>query len=113
MSFPPPPAPDAPAHGTVLPRWARVVDASCLILVLLAVIVAEWGGFRERVGGVRIALTSPYRIAIAALVLAIIRHAIVPRPPIWADLPARLAAGFRAAPARAAWTALVGTRPAI
>lgn len=89
------------------------MDLGCLLLLLLAVIVAEWGGFRERVGGVRIALTSPYRVAIAALILAIIRHAIVPRPPIWADLPARLAAGFRAAPARAAWTALVGTRPAI
>jgi hypothetical protein len=86
---------------------------ACLLLLLLAVVVAEWGGFRERVGGVRIALTSPYRVAIAALVLAIVRHAIAPRPPIWADLPARIAAGLRAAPARAAWAALLGTRPAI
>jgi hypothetical protein len=27
-----------------------VVDASCLFLLLLAIVVAEWGGFRERVG---------------------------------------------------------------
>jgi hypothetical protein len=113
MSFPPPPAPDAPAPGTVLPRWARVVDASCLFLLLLAIVVAEWGGFRERVGGIRIALTSPWRLLIAAVLLSVVRHVVAPRPAIWADLPKRVLALLRARPARAAGSALIGTRPAI
>jgi len=113
MSFPPPPAPDAPAPGTVLPRWARVVDASCLFLLLLAIVVAEWGGFRERVGGIRIALTSPWRLLIAAVLLSVVRHVVAPRPAIWADLPKRVLTLLRARPARAAGSALIGTRPAI
>src|SRR6187397_1571759 len=113
MSFSPPPAPDAPAPGTVLPRWARVVDASCLFLLLLAIVVAEWGGFRERVGGIRIALTSPWRLLIAAVLLSVVRHVVAPRPAIWADLPKRVLTLLRARPARAAGSALIGTRPAI
>ena len=111
MPLSPPPAPDAPGH--VLPRWARAVDAACLLLLLLAVVVAEWGGFRERVAGIRIALTSPYRLLIAAIVLSAVRHFLAPRPPVWADLPNRLLLLLRARPARAAGSALVGTRPAI
>jgi len=114
MSVPPSfPAPEPPVGATAPPAWARAVDVVCLLLVLLAVVVAEWGGFRERVGGLRIALTSPYRLAIAALVLGALRHMVAPQPPIWADLPRRLMRGLRTGAARAAWSALVGTRPAI
>ena len=105
--------PEQPDGKTAPPRWARAVDVACLLLVSLAIVVAEWGGFRERVGGLRVALTSPYRLVIIALVLAGFRHAVAPRPPIWADLPIRLMRGLRTGAARAAWSALVGTRPAI
>ncbi len=64
-------------------------------------------------GGIRIALTSPYRLLIAAFVLAVIRHALAPVAPIYRDLPARVLAGWRSAPARSAWSALIGTRLAI
>ncbi len=64
-------------------------------------------------GGIRIALTSPYRLLIAAAVLAVIRHTLAPMAPMYRDLPARALVGWRSAPARSAWSALVGTRPAI
>lgn len=101
------------AFNTSPPRWARALDLVCLLLIALAVIVAQWGGFRTRWAGVRIAFTSPYRLVIAAALLAVARHAVHPGAPIYQDLPARIRAGWQAAPARAAWAALVGTRPAI
>jgi hypothetical protein len=112
----PPLSPEATdsAHTRIVPpRWARAVDIVCLLLLVLAVIVAEWGGFRERIAGIRIALTSPYRLMIIAAVLTAVRHAIAPRPPIYADLSTRALAWLRAPAARAAWSPFIGTRPAI
>src|SRR5215510_11424550 len=77
------------------PRWAQFLDLLCLLLILVAAIVAGWGGFRERVNGVRVALTSPYRILIAAAVVTLLRHAIVPRPAIIQDLPRRIRAAWQ------------------
>ena len=55
--------PGPPEHPrSTLPPWARVLDLACLAIVLLAAVVAAWGGFRMRVGGIRVALTSPYRV---------------------------------------------------
>jgi hypothetical protein len=79
----------------------------------LAIVVAGWGGFRERVGGVRIALTSPYRLLIASALLAILRHVFAPRPPIFRDLPKRVARSWTTPAARIAGLAFIGTRPAI
>lgn len=94
-----------------LPGWARFVDGMCVSLVALAAIVALFGGFRERVLGVRIALTSPYRLVLWAIALGIVRHAVVRRRPIYADVSARLVARWRTPEARAAAGAFVGTRP--
>ena len=99
--------------SAVLPRWARSVDLLCLLLVAVAVVVAGWGGFRERVGGVRVALTSPYRLLIASVVLAILRHIFAPRPAIFRDVPRRLRASWKTPEASIARLAFVGTRPAI
>jgi hypothetical protein len=90
-----------------------VADLACLVLLALAVVVAEWGGFRERVAGVRIALTSPWRLLVLAAIVAAVRHAVAPRPPIYADLPRRAVAAWRRPSARTAWSALVATRPII
>jgi hypothetical protein len=80
---------------------------------VLAIVVAYWGGFRERVGGIRIALTSPYRLLIITAVIAALRHWLAPGAPIYRDLPARLATGWRTPASRVARAALLGTRPAI
>ncbi|MBS1817397.1 MAG: hypothetical protein JSU08_05690 [Acidobacteria bacterium] len=106
--------PGPPEHPrSTLPPWARVLDLACLAIVLLAAVVAAWGGFRMRVGGIRVALTSPYRVFAVAALIAVVRHLLVPRPPIYADLPGRLRANLATTPARTAFGALVGTRPAI
>lgn len=97
----------------VPPTWARALDILTLLTLALAVIVAEYGGFRERIGGVRLALTSPYRLLFLGLILTAVRHVLVPRPPIYADLPSRLHRVLASQPSRAAWRALVGTRPAV
>jgi hypothetical protein len=112
----PPQSPSAPHAGEVFavpPRWARAVDVVCLVLLLLAAVVAEWGGFRERIGTIRVALTSPLRLLIGAIVLGAVRHAVAPRPPIYAYLPQLVRRGLTTTEARAAWGAVLGTRPAI
>lgn len=103
------------ANGSSPPLsgWVRLVDGVCLVLALLAFVVALSGGFRERVLGVRIALTSPFRLLLWAIALGIVRHVVVRRRPIYAELSARLTALWRTAEARAAVAACVGTRPAI
>lgn len=83
------------------------------MLVALAVVVAASGGFRERVLGIRIAFTSPGRLLLWAIALVIVRHVVVRRQPIHADLSARALALWRTKEARAALGAFVGTRPAI
>lgn len=96
-----------------LPGWARAADVVCAILVPLSLVVGEWGGFRERIGSVRVAITSPYRLLILAVVVGAVRHWLAPRPPIYVDLPRRAARAVRTAHARAALVAALGTRPAI
>lgn len=105
-----------PSHSTssaAPPGWARFLDLLSLGLLVLAVVVAEWGGFRERVAGVRIALTSPYRIALLAAVVSIVRHALYRRAPIYRDLPSRLAAAWRSEEAKVVWPVVAGTRFAV
>lgn len=106
--------PSSPAPpSTSLPRWARLLDFLCLLIAAVSIVIAMSGGFRVRLGGFRIALTSPYRLLIWGVVLAIARHVLAPRPPIYRDLPARVAGWWRTAAARAAVGAFIGTRPAI
>lgn len=95
------------------PRWARFIDLACLLLFLLAVVVALSGGFRARPFGVLISLRTPGRIFLAALVLAVVRHALAPQGPVYRDLPARLRAAWQTTPVRAAMSALTGTRLAV
>jgi hypothetical protein len=99
-----------PPASPPLPRWARVADLLCVLLVVLAAIVAVSGGFRVHPLGVRIALTSPERPLVLAALIGVARHLVVRQPPIYRDLSAALAAAWRTAPVREATTALVGTR---
>jgi hypothetical protein len=95
------------------PRWARVLDFLFLALVILAVVIAVSGGFRVRLAGFRFALTSPYRTLLWAAAIVAVRHVIAREAPIYRDLPARIAAGWRTPAAKIATSAFVGTRPAI
>jgi hypothetical protein len=92
------------------PRWAQFLDLFCFLLVVTAVVVAVTGGFRMRLGEVRVAVTSPYRLMLWAVALSVARHVAVPSAPIYRDLPARAMAAWRTDAVRSAFSALVGTR---
>src|SRR5712692_9104637 len=73
------------------PPWVRAIDLFCLGLVFLAIIVALTGGFHVRLAGVRLAVTSPYRVLLWALVIGVLRQVTAPAIPIHRDLPRRIA----------------------
>jgi Mannosyltransferase (PIG-V) len=95
------------------PRWVRGIDALCLALVVLSILVAMSGGFRIRLGPLRVAVTSPYSTLLWALGLAIVRHLLAPAAPVYRDLPARLSAWWRQPDVHTAAIVVAGTRPAI
>jgi len=95
------------------PRWARALDFLCLAFILLALIVAFSGGFRVRLFDARLAVTSPYRMLLLAAIFGIVRHVVRPRPPIYADLPARIRTAWNTDAVRTACAAVVSTRAAI
>ena len=96
-----------------LPAWARLLDGLCLLLAVLALVIFASGGFRERVFGLRIALTSPYRLLLWALALSIVRHLVARQRPIYSDLPLRLRDAWHTREVRTAMNAAAGTRAAI
>ena len=109
----PSPIARTPLPSSDPPRWVRAIDALCLALVVLSALVAMSGGFRVRIGPLRLAVTSPYATLLWALAFAIVRHVLAPAAPIYRDLPARLAAWWRRPGVHTAAIATAGTRPAI
>lgn len=115
LGMSPSPASFEQSSSASLPRWARVADVLCAASLVVALAVAEWGGIRFQVAGVRFAATSVVRALMVALVVALVRHLAVPRPPIYKNLPQRLVEMWRlrSLSARRALAALVGTRFAV
>lgn len=105
------PRPIEPAGA--LPRWVLGVDVACVVLILLAAVVAEWGGFREDVVGVRVAFTSPYRLLVTGLALTALRHWLVPRPLMPAVVAALWRRGYQSVSVRSAFIGVAATRPVI
>jgi hypothetical protein len=104
---------DSTLQSSSAPRWVRAVDLLCLILVVVSVLVAMSGGFRQRVGAWRLAVTSPYPLLLWAVAIAVVRHVAAPAAPVYRDLPMRLAAWWREPGVRTATLVVAGTRPAI
>jgi hypothetical protein len=101
------------SESSSLPRWARVLDGLCLLLVAVAMIVAMSGGFRGHIGGLRIGVTTPYPLLLWALLLSIGRHLAAPQNPVYREFPNRLLAWWNEPAVRAAGRVVCGTRPAI
>ena len=95
------------------PGWVRVVDLVCLLVACVAIIVAMSGGFRVRLGDWRIALTSPYRLLVWAVILSVIRHVVAPAAPIYRDVPRRVSGWWRTPGMSSAALVVAGTCPAI
>jgi len=96
-----------------LPAWARAADFATAGLVLVAVTVAASGGFRTNIQGVRVALTSPYRVLVLAVGITIVRHAFTREHPMYRHLVERASAWRRSIALRNALLVAVATRPVV
>ena len=96
-----------------VPRWVRAVDIVCLLLVVVAGIVAMSGGFRLHIGAWQIAVTSPYPLLLWALAIGVVRHFSTTTAPVYRDLPPRVIGWWRLPAVPTAAAVIVGTRPAI
>jgi len=105
------PTDTAPARP--VPLWARVLDVLCLLLAFVAVVVSMSGGFRERLLGVRLAVTSPYPPLIWAVVIGAVRHVVAPQSPLYREFPTRVTEWVRLPHVRSAAVVVAGTRPAM
>jgi len=96
-----------------VPSWVRVLDVICVLLACLAVVVALSGGFRLRLGAIRIGVTTPWPLLLWSLGVGVVRHVAAPQQPLYREFPLLLAAWARVPAVRVALAALAGTRPII
>jgi Mannosyltransferase (PIG-V) len=96
-----------------VPAWVRTLDALCLAGAAVAAIVALSGGFRTRIGGVRLGVTSPLPLLLWCVAIAAIRHLAAPQPPLYRELWQWLRRCSRLTAVRCATAVTVGTRPVI
>lgn len=96
-----------------LPPWARAVDFVTAGLALIAVIVAASGGFHANIQGLRVNLTSPYRVLAWAIAITVVRHVLIRDRPVYGHLAERVAAWRRSVALRNAITVAVATRPVV
>jgi hypothetical protein len=66
--------------GQAAPWWVRAADSAAVVLLSAAAWVAVSGGMRTLIVGVRVSITSPGRLALLALAIAVVRHAFRRRP---------------------------------
>src|SRR5688572_20152610 len=78
-----------------LPKWATVLDAVAVLMILVAISVAISGGFRVLDG--RLSVTAWWRPALIAVIAIGLRHALVRRQPLHQRV-IRGAAGWWRAP---------------
>ena len=96
-----------------MPWWVQAGDLIGALLLFVALAVLVGGGFRVRLGGVRIAMTSPLMPLLLGLVVLGARHAVQRRPHIADRMGGWLARLARSEGWRAAWPPFVATRLAL
>ncbi len=101
-----------PRADRTLPLWLHMTDAVAIALGAADLLVLLTGGGRFYLGDVRVSVTSPGRMLLAAGLLVVARHLTYPHP----SLRARVRVGLGWARARltpaagAAWTSIVAIR---
>jgi hypothetical protein len=78
-----------------LPPWARALDAVAIIMAILTLSVAVFGGFRTNVFGLRLSVTDWSRPALWFVLALVARHAVIRRDPVWHRVPAAVTAWWR------------------
>ena len=99
--------------GSKITRVVPVLDWSVVVVLLLALSVFLFGGFRGYLGTWRVSVRSADRLVLLAILLTIVRHALVRSPSMattlqhaWSRVTSSVALG-------AAWPAFVSTRAAV
>ena len=87
--------------------WVRVLDFLCVLLALLAAIIALSGGFRVHMGGIRVGVTTPWPLLLWSLAIGVVRHLAMPREPLYREFPLRVSAWARLA---GPWWAVLAVR---
>jgi Mannosyltransferase (PIG-V) len=93
-----------------LPDWARAADYVVLLLVVVALVIAESGGVHVRSADWRLTITSPYRLVAWAAIVALLRHGFARQQPIHRHLAAAIRGWMSSTAFRAAAATFVGTR---
>jgi hypothetical protein len=106
-------APEVASPGpwfSSLPRWTTASDLLAMLAIGVALAVIVGGGFRIRVGEVRLSVTSPLGPLLIAFLLLGTRHALHRHPNIVERYGPRWAAFVRTAAWRATWPPFVASR---
>jgi hypothetical protein len=82
-----------------LPLWPRALDALCTALFLFAFVIRVGGGFRVRVGDVRLSFLSWLPAIALGFVLLVVRHWWWPRPSVLG----RVAGAYRRLTSSVSW----------
>ena len=98
------------SDSSSLPAWARAADILALVLIAIGLLLAVFGGIRWRFLGVRLSLTSPWRVLIWALAVVVVRHLLVRQQPIYRRLVDATLAGVRSSLFGVVWPIFLGTR---
>lgn len=77
------PVSSAEVTASSLPRWVRLLDATSLVMLAAAAVLAVGDGVRLEIGTVRVSITSGVRVAAWAVVLIAVRHAAYRAPSLW------------------------------
>lgn len=81
-----------------------------LLLIAIGLLLAIFGGIRWRFLGIRLSLTSPWRVLIWAVAIGVVRHLLVREEPIYRRLLDAARAGLRSSLLGVLWPIFLGTR---
>ncbi len=94
----------------VLPRWARLLDALGVGLILIGLSISATGGFREWTPLGRISITSWMRPVIIGAIVLFVRHWICRRPSIVQRIVTAVRSRRRSDESRIIWPVFLSTR---
>lgn len=98
------------APETPLPRLAAALDLLALLLAVLSLSAFATGGFRTEFLGLRISVTSWWRLAAALAIVLAVRHAWRPSPSLARRVTVGFASWWHDATTQATWPVVVATR---
>jgi hypothetical protein len=93
------------------PVWVIAAEWLCLFFVIVEVSVLAWGGSRLHLGGLRVSLTSPYRMLFWFALVSSIRYFGARDVPL--QLPILLKRWWAVPGVRSAFAVVAGTRPVV